>query len=254
MDDNPISHNDPTGHKMCDDSGRYCAGYLTSPSSITNVSSPQDLKQALWYQFNWTTSVTYKEVNYGEFQVPIDFTHDELAALYNTGNRILSFANNVTNGKGQNWMSKYLSDVNFTHGNFRGNNYEFNGTVHFVNHDWVNDYRGSDYIPTHELAHFFDDKTGTFFPSASIFGGGIADQFAESFGGNPIFGLRINNGTSGMPQWNAARSDPLGAYGNNATAEYFAEVFANTIYHPHHVPDEEESQWLKDMMVSEVIP
>jgi len=82
----------------------------------------------------------------------------------------------------------------------------------------------------HELAHVWDINSGKEACAATWCGGGHADALAEYLGGEPG-GIRWNNGTSGIPVNNSWDTTLSGrGYGNNSTADYFAEAFSWSIY------------------------
>ena len=232
--DNPINFTDPTGHKPC---GAYDTGNGCTSSSP----SIQDLEQLIRGTFTWEVKGN-------------DFSYDEVNAIYNAGNRIQGFVDNLANGKGLTWMNRYLGGAQFVHGNFFGSSYELGGVVHLADW-WTTDPDGPEYLVTHELGHLWDDRSGPKNPDspASWFGGGAADELAKFVGGNPV-GLRFYNGTCGIPKDYQWGKNARGGYGNNSTADYFAEAFARTIFHPKTVPNQGGiSEWIISLITIEAI-
>ncbi|GEM_PF-4129609 len=93
----------------------------------------------------------------------------------------------------------------------------------------------------HELGHVVENRLpkATFLPP-TIFGGGASDRLTCYLGGKPS-GLRYANGNSGIPdryRWHGA-----GSYGNNSTADYFAEAFSWLPYDLDALPDLMVADW-----------
>jgi hypothetical protein len=134
------------------------------------------------------------------------------------------FVNIIISGKGQGWMDKFMSGTTFVHDNLFGNNYVTGDTVHLAdNFDsrWV----------THELAYVYDNRSAQDMGNnveALWFGGGNADLMHQLLGGGVPQGLSFINGTSFLPD--EYQFHPSDGYGNHSTADYFAEIFALTIY------------------------
>ena len=91
---------------------------------------------------------------------------------------------------------------------------------------------GPNTLLAHELGHIWDNRTGDEICGASICGGGMSDNLVTFLGGE-LSRLRFYGGINGMPMW---ENDPHKGYGNNSTADYFAEAFVWSIYDPSQVP------------------
>jgi hypothetical protein len=95
----------------------------------------------------------------------------------------------------------------------------------------------------HELGHVVENRLpkSVFLPP-TIFGGGASDRLTRYLGGK-LAGLRYRNGTCGIPErfkWHGA-----GEYGNNSTADYFAEALSWFPYDLTALPDPLIADWFK---------
>ena len=190
-------------------------------------------------EYGWKISGTFNE------------TH--LAVLLMAAQDLTAFAEAQAPGSGQSWMRRWLSPVHFHLGGLpqwvttRLAGHEM--SVVFPRHDiWLS----ADFLTlsnprhhiVHELAHVLDNHLSTRALPAAIFGGGPADRLVREMGGTPR-GLRFSNGACGIPpvnQWTAATG---GGYGNHASAEYFAEALAWSVYYPPNLPTPMIVNWLK---------
>ena len=100
----------------------------------------------------------------------------------------------------------------------------------------------------HELGHVVENRLpkSVFLPP-TIFGGGASDRLTRYLEGKPA-GLRYTNGTCGIPErfkWHGA-----GEYGNNSTADYFAEALSWLPYDLTALPDPLVADWFKREILS----
>ncbi len=231
---NPLRWIDPSGNKACE--GRDAGMSVGSSSGCSSADEPftnSELEEALDYEFGW--------------EVIGNWSNKELMALYVTGHEILAFANQETDGRGEEWMRKYLGGVKFAHGNFLSSCYELGGTVYLADW-WLSDRDGPGYVLAHELAHYIDDVTGKYGPlHATWYGGGIGDALMQFVGGTPM-GLRWFTDPGGIQKGNLFQKEVRNGYGNGSTADYFAEAFAWTIYNQANVPNEDIALWVKSVV------
>lgn len=192
------------------------------------------------------------EAEYG-WKTTSSFTADHLTLLLQAAGDLHAFADRMSDGAGLIWMRRWLSPVTFHLG----------GAPHVVA-SWFSKHPMSLVFPRrdvwlgrqftgltnprqhiiHELAHVLDNvQSGRRLP-AVFFGGGPADRLALEMGGRPK-GLRFSNGICGIPTENQWSPFAGGGYGNHATAEYFAEAFVWSLYHPPHLPSPAIVNWLK---------
>jgi hypothetical protein len=158
------------------------------------------------------------------------FSLDELIQINKAGQDIKSYADKITKGKGLTWMNYYMGGATFEHGGLFGgsNSYVSGSTIHLTS-NWL--IEGAPHL-AHELAHVWDNHTGTEYhhSEAIWFGGGASDYVQEVLGGGKVSGLRWANGSnSNLP---SDYQFPKGAYANHSTADYFADTFKYMIYDP----------------------
>jgi hypothetical protein len=93
----------------------------------------------------------------------------------------------------------------------------------------------------HELGHVVENNLPkSFLSPPTIFGGGASDRLTRFLGGKPV-GLRYKNGTCGIQErfiWHG-----VGEYGNNSSADYFAEAFSWLPYNLAALPDALIAEW-----------
>jgi hypothetical protein len=183
----------------------------------------------------------------------------------------------ITNGKGQQWMDKYLSGITIGHHDSPGNvafpggvPFQPSGGAIYLNKSWINSSAKGPWPPiqalAHELGHIADCNSGAFLFYHCV--GGAADQLNNAIGGdvssNNVWNCRWCQ-PSGWPkdldenipaefQWSASVN---GGYGNGATADYFAEAFSWSIYDPSklpHAPTVEVLVWVIIMNQASTLP
>ncbi len=181
------------------------------------------------------------------------FDQTQLSILLLAAQDLLNFSEEALPGGGLAWLRRWLSPVNFHIGGLPqmlvSRNASHNMSVVFPLRDvWLS----ADFpaLPNprqhivHELAHVLDNSQAARSVPATFFGGGPADRLVRALGGLPR-GLRFSNGSCSIPtvnQWSAAAG---GGYGNRASAEYFAEALAWSVYHPPQLPTPAIASWLK---------
>ncbi|MBN2258031.1 MAG: RHS repeat-associated core domain-containing protein [Anaerolineaceae bacterium] len=222
---NPVNRVDPSGHRPCENGN--C-------------------------QIN---PLQYKVENDFGWILEDDWSGKEIQQVYVASQKVFNYVNNVTSGRGQQWMDMYLGFTIFKHGNFPGKpdySYVTGSTIH-VTSNWQGN--ESNHI-IHELGHVYDNNTqgggvclsingcGVLAEDitngrcdATICGGGNADFLQYAIGGIPT-GNRALNGVSGVPQgfqWGVASHGRL-TYGDTGTAEYFAEAFMYMVVDQSKIP------------------
>lgn len=230
---NPVRYNDPSGHRPCEDGNCQI----------------NPLAYRITYDFGWILK--------GK-----NWTGKELQTIFVTGNRIKNYIDNLTNGKGQQWMDAYLSGTNIVHSpGYLPQNQNLtlpgwiprSGGTNTVNlfPGWLNQDGGGRWL-VHEMGHIWDMNTAW---GVGVTGahGGVADDLNTAVGGNianSIFRSRFLNGSG-------AKSIPSDAqyargYANNSTADYLAETFTFQIYpafNPGGAGSESASSWVQAFII-----
>jgi hypothetical protein len=181
-----------------------------------------------------------------------NWNKSDLTKLIDTGNDIEATVSNLTNGNGKGWMYSNLSDVLFVHSSIsdlalsqlssKGN--QILGMTPIGLPLIIIATPGmTKQTIAHELAHVWDNSADNGLCASTWCGGGPADELAKFAGGNPS-GVRWNNGTSEIPQNYQWQPFANGGYGNNSTADYFAESFAWMIYNPKYIPQKSILYWM----------
>jgi hypothetical protein len=216
---NPVNASDPTGHKACDgeNSDESCQGVTTD-----------DLKNVISFEFDWN--------------VVGNWSSRELDAIIGAGDKILEYVNNLTGGRGQAWMDKYLGEVNLAHSPWylpQNRNITFPGwaaggtNTIYLFPGWLNQDGGNRWL-AHEMGHVWDMNTVKVTGiNGSI--GGVADDLSTDLGGNPSGNGYINI----YPVNPKVPQNYLFVgytYGNTSTADFLAESFSSMIYHPEYFP------------------
>lgn len=207
---NPVRFSDPSGHRPCEDGNCQI----------------NPLAYRITYGFGWILK--------GD-----DWTGKELQGIFVTGNNIKHSVDEITNGKGQEWMDKYMSGVNISIGSGdRGSSIP--GNISLPNW-WEGGDKFDKYYLAHELAHTWDLKTGHLGMIGAVNGPGdfLNEYITEDNGILGSWSCRFCDGsgydhipdnylfTSGVMVDADGRP-----YGNNSTADYLAESFALNLYYP----------------------
>lgn len=186
------------------------------------------------------------------------FTEDQLALLLQCALDLRAYADEILSGGGLAWIRQRLSPVTFHLGGLPHTFVSWVGhqkmSVVFPSRDvWLSPTITSMAAPQlhiiHELAHVMDNHLAKRSLPATFFGGGPADRLVKEMGGTPR-GIRFSNGTCGIPQGYQWATDAGGGYGNRASAEYFAESFAWSLYSPENLPTPTIAAWLKANLFS----
>lgn len=205
---NPIRYNDPTGHMMLEgnDSGMGVKAY----------------KYVIKKKFKWHLKGAWSQ--------------EEVKTIYQTGNDILAYANDITGGNGLDWMNEHLGNINirknlFTHTSI---NYSLPGNI-ILGANWVNN-DAPDHWLAHELGHTWDMSSGNYLG----IGGGVGDDLMWAVWGDPRKSLRVFRYKSGDPAIPSGDARWLpsvnGGYGNGSVNDYAAEAFSWSIYNPDYLP------------------
>jgi RHS repeat-associated protein len=210
---NPLYYTDPSGNTPCADD-YYWDGTCHSETEYVD--------KTITTYYKWTLS--------GKWSL------GEKWNILTAASNIESYVDKLTYGNGLAWMRKYLGGTTFVHGTLAGHPYTTGDTVHMYQNmsaEWI----------THELGHVWDNNSQV--PrntcAATICGGGDADLLQVGIDGNPAWPRAWNglfgNVSSGVPNgYDWALTVDKG-YGNNGTAEYFAQAFRYMIYDPSKIPD-----------------
>ncbi len=186
------------------------------------------------------------------------FTDEHLALLLQVAADLRAYIDGLLPSAGLPWIRRWLSPVRFHLGGLPHQVVSLAGrqkmSVVFPARDvWLSPTFIAMLNPRqhliHELAHVIDNLLAKRSLPATFFGGGPADRLTREMGGTPR-GIRFSNGTCGIPpanQWLVAAG---GGYGNRATAEYFAESFAWSLYYPLNLPSPVIASWLKTNVFS----
>jgi hypothetical protein len=232
---NPIRYNDPTGHKEdCDN--KDCDEPTLTPE--------EELKIKIKYRFNW--------------DVKGNFDLKDLQTVYKTGQDIQSYADRLTNGKGNAWMLKYLGNTTIAPKSQAGLPYQLFAPGKHVTLPAGRIYPNSIYLINgkfdvrtlaHEFGHIWDLNTGRSGPLGVT--GGVADSLNTLIGGkvasswHPRF-LNPDDSSYVDPYIpsNVVMNNELirfnpavnGGYGNGSTADYLAESFAYNVVNSSKAP------------------
>jgi hypothetical protein len=170
---------------------------------------------------------------------------EELKAIYKAGRDIQTYVDKLTGGNGLDWMQHYLGETNISHPTDstpswvpRNRDSAMPGLVSgtgantvYLMDGWLKQMGGSREL-VHEMGHIWDTNTGIVLYGVEY---GVADQLNKAMGGN----IRSNPFACRYCDWSGSAnnypfkgiSDMGGpSYGNNSTADYFAETFALSIY------------------------
>jgi hypothetical protein len=207
-----------------------------------------EIRQTLQQRFGW--------------KVPSDFQEKELNGLIQTGEEICDAIERWLPGiNGDAWVRQFLGKSVFHLGGLPQKVVSLaNGgmkisLVFFNFHVWLdpstfNSIRPTQWI-THELGHVLDN---TFHSGAIWWGGGPSDDLQWALNGRPS-GLRWNNGKAmkeSLPQnatWTHHNQRRKPDYGDNSTADYFAETWMYSIYRPEVIPPMARDwflDWIRD--------
>ncbi|MCL4560342.1 MAG: hypothetical protein M1281_06990 [Chloroflexi bacterium] len=200
------------------------------------VNAGGELREDLGHKYGWRF--------WGKWSSP------ELEIIGCSGMRIGDFVSATTGADGQEWVRKHLGNAIFVH--FIGKySLVFPKRMVFLVRGFANKSHAEAHV-THELAHLLDNNLGGFFP-ATFIGRGPADALVYYLGGNPkqaprkaggLFKWRWYGGIN-LP-WQEDLWQPAALYGNNSISDYFAEVFAWSVYPDagHRVPSR-AAEWLR---------
>ncbi|MEN6482342.1 MAG: hypothetical protein ABFD29_09245 [Anaerolineaceae bacterium] len=102
------------------------------------------------------------------------------------------------------------------------------------------------YHLVHEIGHVVDNFSSKY-KLATFWGSGYADRLNKKCGGTPV-GLRFSNQASRLPKRHQFSATYQAGYGNTASAEYFAEVFATSVFQKDQLPNPEVFKYLIDVL------
>jgi RHS repeat-associated protein len=231
---NPVNATDPTGHISCDLGDCRDGGY-----HVTQAFERKVIKNT----FNWETDE--------------NFTLGELKTIFASGWTIRNYVDQVTNGSGDEWISKNLPSINFHRDGAPQKVVSFfarkeTDLVFLSNDIWLGAGVDKALNPIqhtlHEIGHVFDNNSGKGIIPGIWGGGGFGDRLTRFVGGDPT-GIRWMNGSNGIPSDNLWRKDVMDGYGNTSSADYFAEAFSWTIVDSSKVPNKSVANWIDARIV-----
>lgn len=221
---------DPSGNKPCDEEN----GCLQKKEKEVTLSMMKDLLQQ---NFGWTL---------GE-----SITLNQSYIIHAAGLQIQSYVNVITHGNGQNWMPKNLQGIYFSSDNpFASMGIDQKHILLAMSFD--TSYWGPNRTPNsmiiHEIGHVLDNKIGSEYKfqigiqgialaiPPVISGNGPADWMIKFLGGHGSFpryqgGVSFSDSTN---LWKGHGDDLL--YGNNSSADYFANTLEFSVVSPSLVP------------------
>ncbi len=171
-------------------------------------------------------------------------TGEQLSLLLASAEDFRGAVENYLGASGREWMREKLGGTHFHLGGIpqRIASWVNKQPVSIVfprRHVWLaaeftGEQFGRQHI-AHELGHVLDNCLGSNILPAAIFGGGPADGLIRWLGGRPGR-LRFRNGLCGIDEAYHFPAHNQHAYGNTATAEYFAECLSCLVYHPERLP------------------
>jgi RHS repeat-associated protein len=213
---NPIRYTDPSGRKQCDVAEGDCGRIKGTQIAIENhISKIYDTSSVLLTGTNWNL----KQV------VTVS------RAIY----KIIKSVDNITSGKGQQWVKKNLggTTIDVGKGIFKDYPYVMGSTIHLVNNFENMGWHAIDYSPTnqviHEFGHILDNKLAGH--EATWFGGGPGDWLLDFVGGKSTAPFRWVKGLQ-IPDSEKFAQNECYNYGNTTAADYFAHAFMSVIVAP----------------------
>jgi RHS repeat-associated protein len=219
---NPLKYTDPSGHLPCLDD-YYWNGQCHSEMDYVKKSLKED--------YQWNLDGTWAD--------------DELKMIIQTAYDIQLYVDNLTGGRGLDWMNAYLSGVTFSHSK-DGPFYSVFGDrgMTLGNHIYLppglpqGGYGNPNEYVAHELAHIWDTKT-----SKHGYVGGVGDNLNDFLGGVNLPFFRWTNVKQAfgwtdprVPQSYLFGDTVNGGYGVGGPADYLAETFGWSIYGPANIP------------------
>lgn len=194
------------------------------------------------------------------WQVHSGFTEHDLEGIKQTGDEISEAIEKWLPGvNGDSWIRKFLGNAVFHKGGLPqkvvslANNKAKISLVFINHHVWLDPGTFNSVRPTrwvaHELGHVLDNNYKWM---AVWWGGGPSDALMHALNTHPS-GLRWINTKAlekAMPvdfSWSKHNHGGYPNYGDNSSADYFAETWAWSIHRPDVVPDA-ASSWFMDWM------
>lgn len=211
-----------------------------------------DLKNVIQEKFGW--------------KLVSDFTDREMQVMLEAGLSIAGMIERKLPGvNGDNWVRYYLGRAVIHRGGLpqkvvsMANNGADISLVFVNHHVWLYPRLFQSGRPerwfVHELAHVLDNEIRRF---GVWIGGGPSDELVEALGGRPK-GLRWGNGKAlegSLPMgnlWTFHNHGVAPKYGDNSTADYFAECFTWLIYDETKIP-EAALPWMNHWLATTAIP
>jgi RHS repeat-associated protein len=223
---NPIMRSDPSGHKCVGDDPECIEG-----ENSNGGISAGGLRVIIENRYEWDLGDE-------------EWSDEDLRLIYETGNDIERYVDNLTGGKGLEWMNKNMTGANISIGWFsRGSSFAGNIKLPY---DFGNDPLFSKYYLAHELAHLWDARSGG--ENTPLFELATGSNHWFEHGPSDSLNALINgtvaassgcrwcdgSGKNYIPSDYQFKTDPMTMngepYANNSTADYFAETFALSVY------------------------
>jgi hypothetical protein len=189
-------------------------------------------------------------INTYEWSIDESFTPKQVSLILAAGSDFGGFISQVTGRSGQDWILHHTRGARIHRGGVftkiaaRINKLPTSLVLPYLD-IWLWENFDRFHLPKrhflHELGHVVENKLPKAFLSPpTIFGGGASDRLTRYLGGKPT-GLRFMNGTCGIKErflWHG-----VGVYGNNSTADYFAEALSWMPYDMTALPDPQIADW-----------
>ncbi len=222
VQNNPVNFSDPTGHDA--DCGLQERCRLSTVNEFTRV-----IKQTYKIKISKSASFNLKEMK----------------TIYNALGSMEAGINGITNGSGLSWINNKFTGTTISRTPstivenivFHGNSHVGGSTIYladdFANQDWMSLDGKAGSMIIHEFGHVVDNRSRVAPGDASLFGGGAGDQLMNYINAksNGLFGNKADGGIfygkNPFPGYNVQwPSNGTANYGNNSTADYFANTFA----------------------------
>ena len=178
------------------------------------------------------------------------FAPGQVSLILAAGADLEAYLNRVGGGLGRDWIMRHTGGARFHCGGLltkiAARITRLLTSLVLPYHDiWLAECFDCFHLPKrhflHELGHVVENRLPkSFLLPPTIFGGGASDRLTYYLGGKPS-GFRYKNGACGIPErfhWHGA-----GEYGNNSTADYFAEALSWLPYDLTALPDPLIADW-----------
>ena len=220
VNNNPLMYTDPSGHWF-----RNTNLMLTDGGAASSEGHVNNIRN----NYNW--------------DVRGEWSFDELADLNGLGLKLEQRISSINGGNGKGWIRINTAGIVFEKNTFTQkmimsllnlfSNEPIAGVVPspiIAGQVYVDSKYNSQKVLCHEMIHVIDNIHSSGWFAATWAGGGPADAFINDMGG-AAHGIRWNNMVNVSPANILPKESGL-QYSNNATAEYFAELFTDFLLNP----------------------